>query len=124
MKNKSANYRAAGEALARDWRGRYGGRGTTLLVRALLVSVRLHGIEQRAIAATLPERMALVAERLDYARRLTKAKLSADLPAEHLTPLLAAHPAPMLPAILRETFEANIILTKGEKRTLATDGHR
>lgn len=116
MKTKSAIYRAAGETLAREWRATYGGRGTTLLVRALLVEVRLHGIEQRAIAATLPERMALIEQRTDSVRRLEKVKLSPALPGEHLATLLKAHPPAMLPAILREAFEANIILTKGEKR--------
>ena len=114
--NAKFPYREHGETLARAWRQAYGGRGTTLLVRAVLVELRLHGIEHRAIAATLPERMALIEQRTDSGRRLERVKLSPALPAEHLAALLATHPAARLAGILRETFEANIILTKGEKR--------
>jgi hypothetical protein len=109
-------YRQHGEALARAWRAAYGGRGTTLLVRAVLVELRLHGATTGAVVAPLPERLALVGERLDYARRLARVKLSPALPAEHLATLLATHPAARLAGILRETFEANIILTQGEAR--------
>ena len=60
--------------------------------------------------------MGLVAVRQDCARRLERVQLSHALPAELLKALLAQHHAGQIPGILEEVFEANVILTKGEKR--------